>query len=656
MRALPLNLLLLACAPPLAHGLTTEPVDDIPPFVRFGECAPKLVGENYDAPSHDLLQTPLPQTSEDCAQACCANLKCAGALFESLSAISYGGCSVNKPCCYMKTSVADAVPMRVPVKGKNALWRIAGRSQDDEHLGFLSATLGSHMVLQRAPQHATVWGHTAPGAKVATVMMSSESRHVLATTADADGIWRQILPPVRASSTPYNFTFASSNSSAERAEMHDVLFGDVYICGGQSNMEFAMPAVANASYERQRANDFPTIRFFSVGHRTASLTPLKDLQTVWEPWQVASNMSINRDFSPGHTLFSTFSAVCWLFGRELSEKLSPTGEVPIGLISNNWGGTKVEVWAPADSYASCNRTDLPPHGGAMYNAMILPYTVGPMAISGFIFYQGEADTANASTAEQYACLFPEMIKAWRSAFRAPTAYFGFIQLSTWCALPPEGLPQLREAQMAALRLRNVGYATNADHGMGCDIHPSAKQFCAARLARSALAIGYGLDVAWRSPTYAAASQTSLDQVEEARGARTSTASLMVRLQDVSAAGLHLVHPFNYESPGYGQGSAPVIVDCMGSFPINATANSSMLQQCAWAGLKVRGVGWLNASVSVLPNGNSLLLTAQLPKDLDGPLIEASAYAWGPIPMMSAYDVATGLPVLPWNMSVHARGP
>ena len=97
-----------------------------------------------------------------------------------------------------------------------------------------------------------------------------------------------------------------------------------------------MTAVTNASAEKQDANKFPTIRFFSVGHRTASPSPLRNLQTIWEPWQVASNQTINQNFSPGHTLFSTFSAVCWLFGKSLSQKLSPTGDVPVGLISNNW--------------------------------------------------------------------------------------------------------------------------------------------------------------------------------------------------------------------------------------------------------------------------------------------------------------------------------
>ena len=137
--------------------------------------------------------------------------------------------------------------------------------------------------------------------------------------------------------------------------MSDVLFGDVYICGGQSNMEFAIPAVANTTYERQRANAFSSIRLFSVGHRTSSPVPLRDLQSVWEGWQVASNTTIAKDYSKGHTLFSTFSAVCWLFGVELSYNLSPTGDVPLGLISANWGGTSLEVWSPLQPFeeSSC---------------------------------------------------------------------------------------------------------------------------------------------------------------------------------------------------------------------------------------------------------------------------------------------------------------
>ena len=143
-----------------------------------------------------------------------------------------------------------------------------------------------------------------------------------------------------------------------------------------------MPAVANKTVERQRANDYPHIRFFSVGHATQSATPLRDLKTVWEPWLVSSNTTVWRDYAPGHTLFSTVSAVCYLFGAALSDALGP--DVPLGLISDNWGGTKVEVWVPGTAFDKCHRTG---PDGPMFNAMILPYAEGPMALSGFLFYQ-----------------------------------------------------------------------------------------------------------------------------------------------------------------------------------------------------------------------------------------------------------------------------
>ena len=293
----------------------------------------------------------------------------------------------------------------------------------------------------------------------------------------------------------------------------------------------------------------------------------------------------------------------------------------------------------------------------MYNAMILPYAAGPMAISGFAWYQGEADTENATTAEWYSCLFPQMITAWRTVFQAPDAFFGFIQLSTWCALPPASLPQMREAQMAALALPNVGYATNADHGMGCNIHPAVKQHIGKRLATSALALNYGYDVPWKSPTYKSATTypPSMAHFESAAAdAPSMFVSVLVVLSDVSTQGLHTVRPFNWESPNYGQGNPPIVVDCVGTFPINATTNSSMEQQCAFAALEVDGAGWFNATVTI-PEGEptKLLLTSKLPADRPPTpaTVVASAYGWGPIPMLSAYDKATGLPVLPWNKSL-----
>lgn len=219
--------------------------DDV--LVEPKACQPKLLGSNLDAPAHDLLQTAAPKTSTACAAACCANPKCAGALFEPLSAVKFGGCDVGKPCCFMKTSVADSRPNPKPVKGGADLWEIPGRSQDDEKLSFLSATLGSHMVLQRAPQQAVVWGFTAPGSTVATTMTPAGACNAkitgacrattFHTIADTKGTWRQKLPATPASKMPYNFSFTSSSPQKESAAIADVLFGDVFLCGGQVRLQ-----------------------------------------------------------------------------------------------------------------------------------------------------------------------------------------------------------------------------------------------------------------------------------------------------------------------------------------------------------------------------------------------------------------------------------
>ena len=128
---------------------------------------------------------------------------------------------------------------------------------------FLSSTLGSHMVLQAAthgpkligpklsPRQAVVWGFVAAGTVVTTVM---DGAHTMTTAADASGTWRQTLPATAASLTPHSFSFSATTigGGVLTARIDDVLFGDVYLCGGQSNMQFAMPAITNASEEAAR--------------------------------------------------------------------------------------------------------------------------------------------------------------------------------------------------------------------------------------------------------------------------------------------------------------------------------------------------------------------------------------------------------------------
>merc|ERR1712232_787537 len=186
---------------------------------------------------------------------------------------------------------------------------------------------------------------------------------------------------------------------------------------------------------------------------------------------------------------------------------------------------------------------------------------------------------------------------------------------------------MRDAQLAALSLPKVGYATNADHGAACNIHPPPKQYCGKRLGDSALALQYGKPVAWRSPSFASATSESLAR---------SSVSVTVKLHDVSSVGLRAdVFPFNYVGG------------------MNCTAlNNKTAGTCAWAAIQLANgrQTFLNATMSVVSGGQALLLEAGMPEGSDGTVVSVS-YGYGAIPLMNLYDRGTGLPVLPFNRSV-----
>lgn len=362
---------------------------------------------------------------------------------------------------------------------------------------LVSNTLGSHMVLQRAPASSIIYGYAAPGTIVST---SLDGAPALKATADLTGTWRQALPPTEADGKAHAITVASSattSMAAETVALTDVVFGDVFICGGQSNMAFAVDQLTNGTTsEAALANKYSGlqgIRLFTVGQGTPfqnGSTPADHLLTLEQRWVAASNTTV-RDVRPGNRAFTYFSAVCWIFGRTVHDGLG--GTVPVGLVSSNWPGTRVEEWVSlTPGVEKCTEGHPVVLKNYLYNSMIHPFTVGPMAVTGFTWYQGESNVGpvNTSTgvndaAAMYSCTFTELIKGWRQAFQVPDAFFGFVQLSTWCG-DVLGIPDMRgqifpgshtQGQMAALELPNVGYATNADHGMGCGTWHDAPRRC-----------------------------------------------------------------------------------------------------------------------------------------------------------------------------------
>jgi sialate O-acetylesterase len=187
-------------------------------------------------------------------------------------------------------------------------------------LPFLDTMFTDNMVLQRG-QSDPVWGWTLPGRSV-TVRVAGKSATAVARV---DGKWIANLPPLPVGG-PYTLTV----SGPEMAVLDNVLVGDVWVCSGQSNMEFGIGNGLNADKEFS-AGDYPQIRLFWVP-RTSALDPT---QTTAGQWSVCTPENLRDDGDWGG-----FSAVAYFFGRDLYQDI----KVPIGIIHNSWGGTPAEAW------------------------------------------------------------------------------------------------------------------------------------------------------------------------------------------------------------------------------------------------------------------------------------------------------------------------
>ncbi|XP_025099725.1 sialate O-acetylesterase-like [Pomacea canaliculata] len=361
----------------------------------------------------------------------------------------------------------------------------------------LASVFSSHMVLQRAPQRAVIWGTaTVEGDKVTAQVIATGVNIAPVVTTVSHGVWKLKLQPV---SSPGPFTINISSSEGH-VTLTDVLFGDVWLCSGQSNMYFVMSQVMNATIEIQRALGFPNIRFTKV-RTTASASPYDN--AVFDiPWS-----------GPSVTSLHGFSAVCWLF----AEYLYPHLKYPIGLIEASVGGTVIEAWSSPEALHDCTSATKRANNNdpsALWNGMIHPLLSN--TLFGVLWYQGEQNSGHSG---QYSCQIQALLKRWRSSFNtqslAETAAdfpFGYVQLAPHNqgenyvgSYPPE-----RWAQTAG-----YGYSPNPAlpktfMAVAMDlpdfaspqggIHPRYKQDVAERLMVGALNIAYGhSDVVFQGP-------------------------------------------------------------------------------------------------------------------------------------------------------------
>jgi sialate O-acetylesterase len=162
-----------------------------------------------------------------------------------------------------------------------------------------------------------------------------------------ESIWSVTLDPVFEEG-PFDIHVSQplANGTLVTITLHDVLFGDVWICSGQSNMQLTVNLIYNATEELVNAGNYPKIRVFTAALRPSE-APVEELLGIQLNWSVASIRSIG---GPG---WDWMSAVCWLYGRQIHQAL---GGRPIGLIATTWGGTAIELWMPSKALQDCNTT------------------------------------------------------------------------------------------------------------------------------------------------------------------------------------------------------------------------------------------------------------------------------------------------------------
>ena len=519
----------------------------------------------------------------------------------------------------------------------------------------LPAVFQNNMILQRQ-KPILIWG-TGPVRSVVWAVLNGVDT---VCVVGNDGAWELRFPPMDASSGGSLAIFCNENKVFS---FEGVAIGEVWIAGGQSNMEFAL------RYERRRREVFrrpddPLLRYFEVPKRSW------EGQQEGDPFTggVFSGQGTWRHFSRENA--PLFSAAAYYFAARLREKLGP--DVPVGIISCNWSGAPAFAWIAEDALRSDGelarfwdeyydrmkaqdgeayerayeksqaegrsplmraaydlymRGRIPIWMGdalkkvnpgffelqlegprdpwrpcGLYSTMVL--AIAPYTCRGVIWYQGEGDDARP---EYYARLFELVVRSWRRAWRAELP-FVFSQLAAFERDHFErgdSFPELRRQQeLAADAVPNTWMICAIDAGERFNVHPGSKGPVGKRLAAAALAKVYRFDVPWRSP----------------------------RVRDVSCA---------------GGGSVRISFDgCYGGLLIR--------------GRRLNGLKLFSRNVEPRRNAevrrfearaerDTLLITPRGPGGAD---IDAVQYAWAPYPNANLFN-AEGFPALPFHLT---RGP
>lgn len=396
---------------------------------------------------------------------------------------------------------ADA--LHPDAEGAGIIARTVFSAITGDHGGLKPAGIfGNNMVLQQK-MAIPVYG-TANRGETITVKLNHQEQK---TIAGDDGTWKVWFPPMKAGGH-HKLEIAGEGKTIR---FENILIGEVWLCSGQSNMEFPLSQSAGGALEASQANQTEIrllnhqgfVKTNNTSWDSASLSRLNRLDYFEGAWQVCNPKDA-----------ANFSAVAYHFGKTLQSKI----KVPVGIIQMAVGGSPAEAWIDrktlehhpqlvdilyhwrkndmiqtwcrerAEKNISNGKNQLQRHPyepAYLYESGIQQLAGFP--IKGILWYQGES---NAHHVELHEIILPTLVGSWRKAWQNPDLPFYFVQLSS---LSRPSWPHFRDSQRRlAQTIPNCHMVVSSDLGDSLDVHPIRKQEVGKRLALQALKYSYSI--------------------------------------------------------------------------------------------------------------------------------------------------------------------
>jgi hypothetical protein len=465
-----------------------------------------------------------------------------------------------------------------------------------------------HMVLQTNSEYGArsfIFGFANPGEKITV----DAPRGPYYNVADKNGRWSIMLDPVGASMKTYNITV--SGEEGKPIIIKDVMYGNVLLCSGQSNMVFTVEGMLNATAEIAAANH-PNIRLFKVALANSS-TPMWDVNGTWE---ICSPQTV-----------PSFSAVCYMTARFTMDM--HWKNLPIGLIQSAWGGTPIQAWMSPEALKPCpnsleplsNFDDVtgPAEPSVLWNAMINPL-VG-YSIRAALWYQGEAnahfDTPEATIS--YTCYLTNLVKSWRNDWGLGDFAFLYVQLAPYGT--GDIVAYIRQAELNVLPrpggdVDTTGMAVIIDLGESDHrVHPRNKTEVGRRMALQLLHVALGIqppEVNFSGPSFmqATAMSNSIIEIE-----------------------------MKYGDGMFWNGTHGCVQCCNGSSPVQVSPDEVFAENVTWYNTTAEIKGFtLQVTVKGMP-------TSQMPK--------AIRLDWASFPECALFNEHL-LPASPFIAAVSAK--